>query len=178
MSEANGNCHENVMNEHARTASCPGMLSCYHSRIRPRPIQGGSAVISPVWQEAVRWPNLQPISVALGSEPRPDHENDLFLVVDFVEKTVIPDAVAPGLGGISLQLLDVLPKKGLLLELRINIFFEFSNDLPSSGAEDLPEILMQLLGLEYPEITQRTGPSSCGLGRFRLSFSSTGSRRT
>jgi len=102
----------------------------------------------------VRWPDYKPISVAPGSEPRRCHENNLFLVVDFVEKTVIPDAIAPGLGRISLQLLDIPPEIGLQLELRKNIFFEFSNDLPFLGAEDLPEIFLELISLEYPEITQ------------------------
>jgi len=35
-------------------------------------------------------------------EFRRDHENDFLLIFDFIEKTVVSDAIPPGLGRIAL----------------------------------------------------------------------------
>jgi len=73
---------------------------------------------------------------------------------------VIPDAIPPRLGGIALQFFDILSEIRLLSKLGVDIPSEFSGDFFFTFAEDLPQILLELIGLEDPEITQQTGLSA------------------
>jgi hypothetical protein len=118
------------------------------------------------------------LSVALGPERGRDHENDLFFVIDLVEKAVIPDAIPPRFGRISPQFFYVLSEIRLLSKLGINISSEFGGDFFLTIPEDFLQIVLELLGLEDPEVTQQTGLSACGPARVPPPVSSAGSHRT
>jgi hypothetical protein len=90
---------------------------------------------------------------------RRDQENDLSLVVDFIEKTVAADLISPGPGLEASQLPDIFPEVRLLAEPRVNENSELFDDLGPARAEVLSEILLELKGLEDPIVTQRSGPS-------------------
>jgi hypothetical protein len=49
-----------------------------------------------------------------------DHEDSSLLIVDLVEEAPVADAVAPGLGSVVLELLDMRPYMGPLAELGID----------------------------------------------------------
>ena len=68
---------------------------------------------------------------------------------------MIPDAIPPRLGRMALQFFDILSKIRLLSKLGIDISSEFSSDFFFTFAEDLPQILLELIGLKDPEITQQ-----------------------
>lgn len=80
-------------------------------------------------------------SVALLARVGRDHEYDLFLVIDDIEKPVRPDHVSPGFGFEALQLLDVRPGIGLLPELGIDKATKLRRDLFPPGGTDFLEVV-------------------------------------
>jgi hypothetical protein len=64
-----------------------------------------------------------------------EHKDDLAAVVDFIEKAVHSDPIAPGLRPIAFEFFDIAAEKRLLTELWINIVSQLGDDLLAMGAE-------------------------------------------
>jgi hypothetical protein len=107
-------------------------------------------------------------SVALLPSIGGDHEDNLAAVIDFVKEPETANPISPCFRLIPFEFFDVSTEKRLCTELGIDVIKQAGNHLFPLGSKVRSKVGLELLGLEYPVVTQRSapGPSWPGDARF------------
>lgn len=85
-----------------------------------------------------------------------DHEDDMVVLVDFVEEPPSPDSIAPGVRLERLELADVGTEVRVVPQAGIDNLFQFADDLRVARPGYAMQVFGELKGLEYTVITQRS----------------------
>src|SRR5262249_52170289 len=144
----------------ARTKMGARCVTVSSLRIGRRPAGSGRTLLTKVRaleESATGWQRggSSVRGTAVGGRGQVDH---VLAVVDLVEEPPGADAVPPSVRGVSLKLPDVRTVARMARKLGINDLAELADDLGAAGARELAEVLLKLLGLEDPILTQRNVP--------------------
>ena len=97
-----------------------------------------------------------------------DYKDYFAAVIDFVKEPETANPISPCFRLIPFEFFDVSAEKRLRAELGIDIITQPGDHLFPLGSKVRSKVGLELLGLEYPVVTQRSapGPSWPGDARF------------
>lgn len=84
-----------------------------------------------------------------------NHENDLFIFIDLIEKTPGADSVSPGFRFKSLEFFNVCSKMRVLSQLGIYEFVQPNGDFLLPRLNQMHDVFLELLGFENPIFSQQ-----------------------
>ena len=108
------------------------------------------------------------ISIDILAEIDYQHVHDLFFFLARIKCASIPNSVPPGFRNISFEFLDVCSKVRFLLELWVDVFFQFLSNECDTLVREFLKLTIELVCFKYPVLTQQTAPCvlSCLVGLF------------
>lgn len=98
------------------------------------------------------------ISIDILAEIDRQNVHDLFFLLTRIKYASIPNSVSPGFRSISFEFFDVFPKVGFLLELWVDIFFQFLSNECDTLVREFLQLTIELVRFEYSVLTQQTAP--------------------
>ena len=94
------------------------------------------------------------ISIGILAEIDRQNVHDLFFLLTRIKYASIPNSVSPGFRSIAFEFFDVFPKVGFLLELWVDIFFQFLLNECDTLVREFLQLTIELVRFEYSVLTQ------------------------
>ena len=88
-----------------------------------------------------------------------EHEDYFLVIIDFIEKAVGANSIAPSVWIEALQFLDIWSEVGMLTQLRIDIIAKFLCYFGLAGTANTAQVILKLFGFKNPVFTQRNALS-------------------
>ena len=95
-------------------------------------------------------------SVSTASMRSCNHKSDLFVFIDFIEKSPRPYSIPPRIRGEVFEFFNIRPKMRMFTQLRVDKITKLLSNFAVSGSSDLFKVFLKLFGLEYSILIQQS----------------------